>query len=107
VRTVEMVVMMVVGLAFAALNIKYWHYIVTRHDHRMREGVERRYGVTIVRGYRGHWKVTSGPGSKLTHLRIELLQIVYFLRAFAIWAVALGGVIGVMALLQRLLSGAG
>ena len=93
------VVVMILGLGFAAATTAFWWWTMNRGDARARAWVARRYRVEIESGRRGHWNVTSGPGSKLKHFLIELLQIGYLLAVFVVWGLGAG----VMALLLVLL----
>jgi hypothetical protein len=89
-----------VGLALAAASLLFWSRVM-RNDTWFRAGVERRFGVTITM-YRGHWRVISARHSWLVRLGIELLQLVYFIGAFLVWALCLLVGLGALSLLQRL-----
>ncbi len=82
------IVQTVIGLGFAALNIVYWWLVVGRGSERFRRRCERRYGVVIELGGKGHWRV-SGGGPWYRRLGIELLQLAYFMGAFVVWAAGL------------------
>jgi hypothetical protein len=86
------------GLILAALNLVYWFFVVTRGEPRAKAWVERRYEVVLTRGRRGHWKA-RGSGSKLRLVGIELLQILYFMIAFVIWAAGIGAALALLALI--------
>ena len=81
------VVLIAAGVLFGVANIAFWVVAMTRGEPAFRRRVECRFGVTIERGSRGHWTVTSGPGSKGRHLLIELLQLAYFMAVFVVWAI--------------------
>lgn len=98
----QIVAMWILGLALAAGNAWFWWWVVTRGDVRFQAWVERRYGVTIARGMRGHWQITSGQRSAFRRVAIELLQLAYFMGAFVVWGVLLGLGVGLMALVQQL-----
>jgi hypothetical protein len=96
-RRVQQAALWVLGLAIAAGNLYYWHLVVRRWEDPFRAWVERRYGVVVTRGGRGHWSV-SGSGSRLRDLAIELLQLVYFMGAFVAWSVGMLLCVGLMSL---------
>lgn len=86
------------GAVFAVLNIVFWSRVMTRWSEQFRRRCERRYGVVITIGARGHWQVTSG-GPWYRRLGIELLQLAYFMGAFVVWTIGMLCIIAVMALL--------
>jgi hypothetical protein len=94
--------MSVLGLALAGGNVWFWWWVVRTGDARFRVRVERRYGVTIGRSFRGHWQITSGQSSALKRFAIELLQLAYFMGAFVVWGLLLGLGVGLMALVDML-----
>ncbi len=55
--------------------------------------VEQRFGVTIARGYRGSWSITSGPSDAGTRFRVGLRHVGYYARAFLLWSLVLLAVI--------------
>jgi hypothetical protein len=89
----------IVGLFFAGFSLAYWIRVAGKGEDHFRESMERRFGVEISRTLRGHWKVRSG-GPWIRGLGIELLQIAYFLVAFAGWSFGLGVVFGLMSFLE-------
>jgi len=97
----QIVVQSLLGLGIAVASILFWALVVWRGEGGFRNWVARRFQVTIERGPRGHWKVTSGPGSAGRHFLIELLQLVYFMTAFAVWALGVLLAVGALALVQR------
>lgn len=98
----QVVVTWILGLALAAGNMWFWWWVVRTGDARFCAYVERRLGVTIARGMRGHWQITSGPRSVLKRFGIELLQLAYFLGAILVWAILIGLGVGLMVLVQKL-----
>lgn len=96
----EMIVMSILGVAITVANLVYWFRIVKNED-RFRRYIERRYGVTIARGGRGHWRVTSGRDSVFARFAIELWQLGYFMGAFVVWAIAISLCVGAMWLIDR------
>jgi hypothetical protein len=90
----------VLGLGVAALNLWFWFRLI-RAEPRFRAWVERRYGVVITLGARGHWNV-SGSGSRLVDFALEWLQLAYFMAGFTVWALGLLVMLGMFALLQRI-----
>jgi hypothetical protein len=91
--------MTVLSVAAMGLNIGFWWLVVTRWNERFRRRCERRYGVVITIGGRGHWNVVGG-GPWYRRLGIEMLHLAYFMGAFVVWALLLLGVIGLMALIS-------
>ena len=91
----------VLGLGVAALNLWFWFRLI-RAEPRFRAWVERRYGVVITLGARGHWNV-SGSGSRLLDFALEWLQLAYYLAGFALWALGMLVIVGIFALLQKLI----
>lgn len=81
-------------------NLAFWWWVVRHGDDRARRWAEGRFGVTIERGPRGHWRV-RGASSWLAGLGIELLQLLFFLGAFVVWAAALLAVV----LVQQAIAG--
>lgn len=76
----------------------FWWLVVRRWHDRFRLRCERRYGVTIGLGARGHWQV-SGEISRLRRFAIEWLQLVYFMGAFAVWGISILLGVGLLSLL--------
>jgi hypothetical protein len=101
-RPVYLVVVTGLGLGLAVANLAFWWWIVRTGETRFRKRVERRYQVVITRSFRGHWQVSSGPGSKGKHLLIELLQLAYFMGAMFVWSIAMGFAVLVFSLLERI-----
>jgi hypothetical protein len=99
-RTGELIVMTILGLAVALANGAYWWWIARRGETRFRAWCERRYGVAITYGFKGHWKVT-GPRSWWSRVGIEWLQLAYFLGAMLVWGCAMLGAVLAMMLAQR------
>ena len=94
--TAVTVVLGAIGIAFAVGNIAYWKLVMTRGHERFRRYCERRYGVAIGTGHKGHWQVGGDGGPWYRRLGIELLQLGYFMGAFVAWAVGLVGLFAVM-----------
>jgi hypothetical protein len=90
----------IIGVALAAANFWFWWLVVKRWHDRFRARCERKYGVTITMGSRGHWQV-SGPQSWIKRFAIEWLQLAYFMGAFVVWAIGLLLGVGVLALIER------
>lgn len=84
---VKVAALWILGLGLAAGNIYYWGLVMRGGDDWFRRMVERRYRIGIGK-VRGFWQVSSGNG-RLTDLGIELLQLVYFVGAFTVWAIGL------------------
>lgn len=97
---VKLALLWVLGLSLAAGNLYSWHWTVRRGDDRFREYVERAFDVTIGKGHRGHWRVSSGR-SRLGDVGIELLQLAYYMAAFLVWGAALIGCVGLMSWATR------
>jgi len=91
----------VVALGLVAANLAFWAWVIRRGEDRFRLAVESHFDVTIKRGMRGHWTVVSNR-SAITNFFLELLQLVFFLGAFVVWAAGMLGGVGLLALVQRL-----
>lgn len=102
--TAQLVVTWILGIALGLGNIWYWWRVVKTGDDRFRARVERRYGVTIARGLRGHWEISSGERSARKRFAIEMLQLAYYMREFLVWGVLLGLGLGLMVLVDKLWS---
>jgi hypothetical protein len=87
----------VLALAVAGLNLAYWWAVVTRWQEPFRRRCERRFGVSIGTGPRGHWRVSGG--SALRNFAIEWLQLVYFFGAFCVWGLGMLACVGVLSLI--------
>jgi hypothetical protein len=85
----------VLGVLFAGASLLFWIRVTGRGEDRFREAIARRYRGSISRTLRGHWQVT-GARSRLAGLGIELLQLGYFMAAFAAWASGMLVVFGLM-----------
>ena len=94
-----MILQAVLGLAFALLNLLFWARAMGRWQERFRRRCERRYGVVITHGGRGHWQV-SGSGPWYRRAAIEWLQLAYFMGVFVGWAIATGGFVALLSLLD-------
>lgn len=88
------------GVALAVLNLGYWWLVVGRGQRGFHGWCERRFDVTITSSFRGHWRVTGGSSSWLRRFAIEWLQLVYFMGAFVVWAVAIVAAVVTLSLLD-------
>lgn len=91
---------LLLGLAIVAANLWYWHLVVRRGDERFCRYVERTLGVVITRTVRWHWDVSSDR-SWIYNLGVELLQLAYYMAAFAVWGLCMMAIVGLMSLLAR------
>lgn len=85
------------ALSGAVLSWLYWRRLI-KTEPRFREWVAASFDVTISTTLRGHWKV-RGSGSWWKDVGLELLQLVFFLGGFALWALGLLLLLGLLALL--------
>jgi hypothetical protein len=95
---IAMIIQGILGLGFAVLNILFWSRVMSRGQERFRRRCERRYGVAITYGGKGHWQV-SGGGPWYRRAAIEWLQLAYFIGVFVAWAI---GIVAFVALLSLL-----
>ena len=98
--TPAMIVMMILGLSLAGCSLYFWFRVVRGED-RFRERVERRYGVQIIRGMRGHWRITTRERPALARLGIEMLQLAYYMGAMLVWGLGIGVGVLLLSLVQR------
>lgn len=97
-----LIVYSVLALAGMALNFAYWWFVVRHWSDRFRRYCERRYGVSITIGHKGHWRVSvSGGGPWYRRFAIEWLQLAYFMAAMIAWMVVIVGGIIVIAVVER------
>jgi hypothetical protein len=97
--TARTVLTWLVALPLVAGNFTYWYFVATKGQARFRQHCAEHYGVRIVEGYRGTWRVYGGSWPK--RLAIEGLQIAYFMAAFMVWGALLFIAIGVLVIINR------
>ena len=96
-RFLERLPALLLGLVIFAANLGYWHLVVRRGDERFCRYVERTLGVRITRTTRWHWSVSSDR-SWLYNLGVELLQLAYYMVAFAVWGLCMLACVAFMSL---------
>lgn len=100
--TAATVVVSIVALGICVANLAFWWWVVRSGEPAFQRVMGERFGVTIVRGSRGHWTVVS-EGPWLKHLLIELLQLAFFMSAMLVWGIAMLASAVVLELVQRVL----